>query len=48
MAAHRLDAPDREEKSAPDVHQVGAQRDMGRDLATRGDLARGNQRDVIA
>ena len=43
MAAHRLDAADRKQKPAADVDEVGAKGDMGRDFATRRDLARGNQ-----
>ena len=35
MAAHRLDAADREQKPAADVHEVGAKRDVRRDVAPR-------------
>jgi hypothetical protein len=39
---------DREQESAPDVDDVGAERDVGRDLASRGDLARRDDRHLVA
>ena len=48
MASHRLDTTDRKQESAADVDEVGTKGDMGCDFATRGDFARGDQRDVIA
>ena len=44
VAAHRLDAADREQKSPADMNDVGAKRDMSCDFAARGDLAGSNQR----
>src|SRR5687767_245206 len=48
MAAHRLDAPDRKQKTAADMYEVSAKRDMDRDFATGSDLAGCNQGDVIS
>ena len=48
VATQRLDAPDRKQKSATDMHQVGAKSKMRGDVATRRDLAGGDQSDVIA
>ncbi len=47
VATERLDAPDRKQKSTTDVHQVGAECQMRGDVATRRDLSRGDQGDVI-
>ena len=48
VAAQRLNAPDREKKSATDVNQVGAKRKVRGDVAAGGDLSGGDEGDVIA
>ena len=47
VAPQRLDAPNRKQKPTTDVHEVGAKSDMCRDVTARGNLARGNQGDVL-
>src|SRR5688500_15288426 len=43
-----LNAADREHESPSDVDQVGAKRDMGRDLTPCRDLTRRDERHIIA
>ena len=47
VAAQRLDAPNGEQKAAPNVDKVCAQRDMRRDVATRGNLSRRDKRHCV-
>ena len=48
VATERLDAPNRKQKSTTDMHHVGAECQVRGDVATRRDLSRGDQGDVIA
>src|SRR5688572_4812464 len=48
VATERLDAPDRKQKSATDMHQIGAESQVRSDVATRRNLASGDQSDVIS